>query len=66
MDAFQNAAMGARRDRIYLWTDKGCTYQFYDRYGFKRIKELRSEFLHEYGEGPNGFVYAKSLSPSLS
>lgn len=66
MDAFQNAAMGARRDRIYLWTDKGCTYQFYDRYGFKRIKELRSEFLHEYGEGPNGFVYAKPLIPSLS
>lgn len=58
LDDYRAKAAAYGSDRLYLWTDKGCNYGFYDRMGFLRIKEIESPFLAEYGSGPNGFVYA--------
>lgn len=48
--------------RIYLYTDDGCTYQFYDRKGFeKRGDEMISM---DFGSGPfdlNCFIYTVLL-----
>lgn len=62
MEDFQHhcEAQGCRR--IYLWTDKGCNYHFYDRQGFQRVVEVSSPLLAGYGDEPNGFTYVKSLA----
>lgn len=64
MGSFQEEASQAGCNRIYLWTDKGCTYRFYDRNGFRRVKEVSSRLLADYGDEPNGFVYIKPLKTS--
>lgn len=61
MDSFERRCRELRRDRIYLWTDKGCNFGFYDHHGFQRVEEVSSPLLAHYGSGPNGFVYVKPL-----
>ncbi len=63
MEDFQRHCEAQGCQRIYLWTDKGCNYGFYDRQGFHRITEISSPLLAGYGEEPNGFTYAKPLTP---
>lgn len=58
LDGYRAKAAAYGSNRLYLWTDKGCNYGFYDRMGFERIKEIESPFLAANGAGPNGFVYA--------
>ena len=62
MQSFQDRCGAHGRERIYLWTDKGCNYGFYDHEGFKRIVELRSPLLDQFGPEPNGFAYARKVS----
>lgn len=61
MNAFEAHCRALGHDRVYLWTDAGCNFGFYDHEGFRRVDEIRSPFLHGYGPDPNGFVYAKPL-----
>lgn len=62
MRKFERRCGELGHDRIYLWTDKGCNYGFYDHAGFRRIHEIRSPLLAHYGEEPNGFVYARPVA----
>jgi GNAT superfamily N-acetyltransferase len=48
--------------RLYLWTDKGCNFGFYDHTGFKRTLEVSSPFLADPGPEANGFAYTKDLT----
>ncbi len=41
----------------YLLTDRGCTYQFYDKYGFEKIVDIHSNMLAEPQYKTNGFGY---------
>ena len=61
MRRFEEAAVAADHSRVYLWTDKGCNYHFYDRQGFERTVEVSSPYLADFGTGPNGYAYAKEL-----
>jgi ribosomal protein S18 acetylase RimI-like enzyme len=62
MDSFSRKAEQSRSRRIYLWTDKGCNFHFYEHTGFQRIREISSVFLAQPGQEPNGFVYARELT----
>jgi GNAT superfamily N-acetyltransferase len=66
MSNFEMKALRAGCPRIYLWTDKGCNYGFYDNSGFSRIREIASPLLAHYDGGPNGFVYAKETDAGFS
>ena len=61
MDSFNRKAAQHRNRRIYLWTDKGCNYRFYEHTGFRRIQEISSPLLAQPGPEPNGFVYAREV-----
>jgi N-acetylglutamate synthase-like GNAT family acetyltransferase len=61
MDSFNRKAEQHRSRRIYLWTDKGCNYHFYEHTGFQRIREISSPLLAQPGPEPNGFVYAREV-----
>ncbi len=61
MNDFTETAKSNKCNRIYLYTDKGCNYGFYDHLGFKRIIEISSTLLDGYGDEPNGFAYVKPL-----
>lgn len=48
--------------RIFLYTDDGCTYQFYDRKGFTKSGDEKISM--DFGSGPfhlNCFLYYKML-----
>ena len=62
MDKFveQSKSYGAKR--IYLWTDLGCNYQFYDHAGFTVVARINSPLLEKPEEEFNGFAYAKVIS----
>ncbi len=62
MEDFQRHCEAQGYQRIYLWTDKGCNYLFYDRQGFRRTIEVSSPLLAGYGDEPNGFAYVKPLT----
>ena len=67
MENFESHCKTLGFQRIYLWTDKGCNYKFYEAQGFERIHSLSSPLLSQYGTEPNGYTYAKPLenqSPS--
>ncbi len=55
----------ARRERgkkVYLYTDDGCTYEFYDRSGFDRAEERTVDLV--YGSKKvrlRCFLYSKVL-----
>lgn len=61
MQRFEAAGIAARRDRMYLWTDAGCNYGFYDHEGFERVVTLCSRWLADNGEQPNGFAYVRRV-----
>jgi len=61
MSNYTNAAKRLDCNRLYLYTDKGCNYGYYDHNGFKRIIEISSPVLEGYGEEPNGFAYIKQI-----
>ena len=61
MTNYQERCLEVGVKRLYLWTDKGCNYKFYDHNGFTRIIEISSPGLAEYGYEPNGFAYTKLL-----
>lgn len=47
----------------FLWTDIGCTYSFYDKYGFKLYKKYYSKNLSENDScDPNGMIYFLELN----
>lgn len=61
MENFAKQCHERGHDRIYLWTDKGCNFGFYDHVGFERIATVRSPLLADYGPQPNGFVYVRPV-----
>ncbi len=61
MQSFESRCQELGLSRIYLWTDKGCNYHFYDRQGFQKIHSLSSPLLSSYGSEPNGYTYAKPI-----
>jgi len=61
MSNYEDTAKKLDCKRIYLYTDKGCNYGYYDHSGFKRIKEISSPVLEGYGDEPNGFAYIKQI-----
>jgi len=61
MENFEAQCTTLGFQRIYLWTDKGCNYHFYERQGFDRVHSLSSQLLSQYGTEPNGYSYAKVL-----
>ena len=47
---------------IYLYTDSGCTYQFYDRKGFKKEDEQNVQItIHNKTKELTCFLYSKKL-----
>ncbi|MBP2145115.1 ribosomal protein S18 acetylase RimI-like enzyme [Methanofollis sp. W23] len=43
---------------IFLWTELGCSYTFYERYGFKKYSTFHNENLTDGNKTQdNGFVY---------
>lgn len=46
---------------IYLLTDKGCNYKFYDALGFDLKYTFHSPLLDKSEEESNGFIYTKVL-----
>lgn len=62
MDDFAQHCTANGCRRLYLWTDKGCNYGFYDRQGFSRIIQVSSPLLARFEDEPNGFAYVKSLA----
>ncbi len=44
---------------VFLLTDKGCNYTYYDKRGFKCEKEFYSRVLDKNNEEINGFIYTK-------
>jgi GNAT superfamily N-acetyltransferase len=61
MDRFVNRARYRDASAVYLWTDLGCNYGFYDNYGFTRVVEIASPLLSKFTGGINGFAYEKRL-----
>ncbi len=61
MGNFEEAAVQTGSSGLYLWTDLGCNYGFYDHYGFSRVVELASPLLSKYTGGINGFAYEKPV-----
>jgi GNAT superfamily N-acetyltransferase len=61
MQNFEVAAQDTGASRLYLWTDSGCNYGFYDHYGFSRVIEVASPLLSKYTGGINGFAYEKTI-----
>ncbi|AHD04440.1 GNAT family N-acetyltransferase [Paenibacillus larvae] len=42
----------------FLWTDIGCSYNFYEKYGFKLYKQFFHDCLTESNKKqPNGMIY---------
>ncbi len=44
---------------IFLLTDKGCNYTYYDKMGFRCEKEFYSRVLDKNTKKINGFIYTK-------
>ncbi|WFD10217.1 GNAT family N-acetyltransferase [Tepidibacter hydrothermalis] len=43
---------------VFLWTDLGCSYSFYERYGFKLFDTFHGNTLSEgNGKDANGLIY---------
>lgn len=63
MGDFEASCRAKGRTGIYLWTDKGCNYGFYDRHGFDVVRQVSSPLLSHYGVEPNGFGYLKEIGP---
>lgn len=49
------------KTNMFLMTDLGCNYHFYENYGFTRVDEFHSEYLEGKEKDENGFVYSKKL-----
>lgn len=48
--------------RIYLFTDNGCTYQFYEHRGFERVEEEHIVMKLNKGEVPlDCYLYSRVL-----
>lgn len=62
MSRVEEACRARGVDRLYLWTDKGCNFGFYDHAGFTRTLEVSSPVLADPGPEANGFVYTKDLT----
>lgn len=57
MDNFVNYCKESDAKSIFLYTDRGCTYEFYDKYGYVRHDSIHSSLLHHPEFEYNGFVY---------
>ncbi|NGP46029.1 GNAT family N-acetyltransferase [Bacillaceae bacterium SIJ1] len=58
MDRYVGFCKANNLKSAFLWTDIGCTYTFYEKYGFKVYKYFSHERLtkSKYNQ-PNGMVY---------
>ncbi len=61
MNSFIAECRGFGAPRLYLYTDLGCNYAFYDHTGFTRTVELHSPFFDRPEEKVNGFAYVQDL-----
>jgi GNAT superfamily N-acetyltransferase len=52
-------------ENIFLWTDIGCNYGFYERCGFRLYKQFYDDRLTDHSDQrtdrPNGFIYVKNF-----
>ena len=62
MNNFAETSKRYGSKRIYLWTDLGCNYKFYDHTGFIVVSRINSPYLENPEEEFNGFTYVKPLS----
>lgn len=58
MDRYIKYCRKEKIKKIFLWTDRGCNYKFYDNYGFELYDSINHELLEEPEEEYNGFVYS--------
>ena len=47
--------------KIFLSTDLGCNFGFYDHHGFTRHREFHHELLSRPEQKYNGFIYSKQI-----
>jgi len=57
MDHFTEYCRANGNNGVYLWTDLGCNYGFYDHYGFVQSDRIHSPLLDNPENEYNGFVY---------
>lgn len=48
--------------KVFLWTDRGCNYKFYEFYGFELHDQINHKLLAEPEKEYNGFVYSLNLN----
>ncbi|WP_159434088.1 GNAT family N-acetyltransferase [Clostridium grantii] len=49
--------------KIFLWTELGCTFTFYEKYGFKLYKKFYHENLTKGNKKqPNGLIYTYTIN----
>lgn len=57
MDGFVRYCKDNGDRGVWLWTDRGCNFGFYDHYGFNQIATVHSPLLEHPEEAYNGMVY---------
>ncbi|MCG8481833.1 MAG: GNAT family N-acetyltransferase [Clostridia bacterium] len=61
MDRFVEYCQLNKINKIFLWTDRGCNFKFYEHYGFELYDQINHQLLAEPEEEYNGFVYSMTL-----
>jgi len=62
MNTFVSECKQEGAKSITLWTDRGCTFEFYDKYGFEMHRKIHSPILSFPECSENGFVYKYTIS----
>ncbi len=62
MNTFVSECKQEGAKSITLWTDRGCTFEFYDKYGFEMHRKIHSPILSFPECSENGFVYKFTIS----
>ncbi|MCY6371480.1 GNAT family N-acetyltransferase [Clostridium ganghwense] len=58
MDRYVEFCKENEIDNAFLWTDIGCSFSFYEKYGFKLYKKYHNESLTDGDKNkPNGMIY---------
>lgn len=58
MDRYMDFCREHGLETAFLWTDLGCTYSFYEKYGYKLYEKFHSEYLTDGKKNtPNGMIY---------
>ncbi|SHH35340.1 Acetyltransferase (GNAT) family protein [Clostridium grantii DSM 8605] len=65
MDRYINFCKRNQLNEVFLWTELGCTFTFYEKYGFKLYKKFYHKNLTEgHKLKPNGMIYSYTINKS--